>query len=127
MYPLIPTVSDSTADAMARARSSSLDHTVRPSDEFISVAADSDSAETDTERNELAGEILDPEPPASDPSAMIGYCDQAQGSNRSFLAQYRAVDGNNAHFDIPAGGQHDWSSWGPQLAAMSGDLAATLR
>jgi Mce-associated membrane protein len=33
-----------------------------PSDE-ISVAADSDSAETDTERNEPAGETLDPEPP----------------------------------------------------------------
>ena len=63
----------------------------------------------------------------SDPAAMIGYCDQAQGSNRTFLAQYRAVGGNNAHFDIPVGGQHDWSSWGPQLAAMSGDLAATLR
>ena len=63
----------------------------------------------------------------SDPAAMIGYCDQAQGSNRMFLAQYRAVGGNNAHFEIPVDGQHDWSSWGPQLAAMSGDLAATLR
>lgn len=63
----------------------------------------------------------------SDPAAMIGYCDQAQGSNRSFFAQYRAVGGSNAHVDIPVGGRHDWSSWGPQLVAMSGDLTATLR
>jgi len=63
----------------------------------------------------------------SDPPAMIGYCDQAQGSNRTFFAQYQAVHGANGHFDIPTGGQHDWSSWGPQLSAMSGDLAATLK
>jgi S-formylglutathione hydrolase FrmB len=29
-------------------------------------------------------------------------------------------------FDALAG-QHDWSSWGPQLVAMSGDLAAHIR
>lgn len=63
----------------------------------------------------------------SDPAAMIGYCDQAQGSNKSFYVHYRNVGGANAHFDFPTGGQHDWSSWGPQLAAMAGDLAATLR
>jgi S-formylglutathione hydrolase FrmB len=63
----------------------------------------------------------------SDPAAMIGYCDQAQGSNRSFYTHYRSNGGQNGHFDIPAGGQHDWSSWGPQLAAMSGDLAAAIR
>ncbi|WP_163752043.1 alpha/beta hydrolase-fold protein [Mycolicibacterium helvum] len=63
----------------------------------------------------------------SDPAAMIGYCDQAQGSSRSFFAQYHAVRGANGHFDIPDGGQHDWSSWGPQLAAMSGDVAATIK
>jgi S-formylglutathione hydrolase FrmB len=63
----------------------------------------------------------------SDPAAMIGYCDQAQGSNRTFYNHYRAAGGNNGHFDIPTGGQHDWSSWGPQLAAMSGDLAATIK
>ncbi|WP_244167960.1 alpha/beta hydrolase-fold protein [Mycobacterium paraffinicum] len=63
----------------------------------------------------------------SDPPAMIGYCDQAQGSNRAFYAQYRAVGGHNGHFDIPVGGQHDWSQWGPQLAAMSADLAANVR
>lgn len=63
----------------------------------------------------------------SDPAAMIDYCDQAQGSNRVFFAQYHAVHGANGHFDIPTGGQHDWSSWAPQLAAMSGDLVATIK
>lgn len=63
----------------------------------------------------------------SDPPAMIGYCDQAQGSNRTFYNHYRAVGGSNGHFDIPVSGQHDWSSWGPQLAAMSGDLVATIK
>jgi S-formylglutathione hydrolase FrmB len=63
----------------------------------------------------------------SDPAAMLGYCDQAQGSNRSFYQHYRAVGGANGHFDFPAEGQHDWSTWGPQLAAMSADLAATIR
>lgn len=63
----------------------------------------------------------------SDPAAMIGACDQAQGSNRTFFTHYRGLGGRNAHFDIPAGGEHDWSSWGPQLGALSGDLAGTIR
>lgn len=63
----------------------------------------------------------------SDPAAMIGYCDQAQGSNRSFYAQYRQAGGRNGHFDIPVGGQHDWADWGPQLAAMSNDLVGAIR
>jgi S-formylglutathione hydrolase FrmB len=63
----------------------------------------------------------------SDPAAMIGYCDQAQGSNRTFYEHYRSVGGHNGHFDFPTGGNHDWSSWGPQLGAMSGDLAAAIR
>jgi S-formylglutathione hydrolase FrmB len=63
----------------------------------------------------------------SDPAAMIGYCDQAQGSNRTFYAHYRTVGGHNGHFDFPTGGQHDWGSWGPQLGAMSGDLVAAIR
>jgi S-formylglutathione hydrolase FrmB len=61
----------------------------------------------------------------SDPAAMLGYCDQAQGSSRSFYTHYRMI-GGQGHFDFPAGGQHDWSSWGPQLAAMSNDLAASI-
>jgi S-formylglutathione hydrolase FrmB len=63
----------------------------------------------------------------SDPPAMIGYCDQAQGSNRTFYTHYRTIGGSNAHIDFPVGGQHDWSTWGPQLAAMAGDLAATIK
>jgi S-formylglutathione hydrolase FrmB len=63
----------------------------------------------------------------SDPAAMIGYCDQAQGSNRSFYAHYATVGGHTGHFDFPVGGQHDWSTWAPQLAAMSSDLANTIR
>ncbi|MFV8054654.1 alpha/beta hydrolase-fold protein [Mycobacterium sp. 48b] len=63
----------------------------------------------------------------SDPAAMIGYCDQAQGSNKIFYSHYRSSFGDNATISFPAGGQHDWSSWGPQLAAMSGDIAASLK
>lgn len=63
----------------------------------------------------------------SDPAAMIGYCDQAQGSNRAFYSHYRAVGGSNGHFDFPSSGQHDWGSWAPQLALMSGELVATIQ
>jgi S-formylglutathione hydrolase FrmB len=63
----------------------------------------------------------------SDPAAMIGYCDQAQGSNRTFYTHYRTMKGNNGHFDIGTTGNHDWSSWGPQLVAMSADLAGWLK
>ncbi len=63
----------------------------------------------------------------ADPPAMIGYCEQAQGSNRTFYQHYRRVGGHNGHFDFPDGAQHDWSSWGPQLAAMSGDLVAAIK
>ncbi|MCV7099866.1 alpha/beta hydrolase-fold protein [Mycobacterium palustre] len=66
-------------------------------------------------------------PTCSDPPAMIGFCDEAQGSNHFFYQHYHAAGGRNAHFDLPPNGQHDWGTWGPQLAAMSGDLAATLR
>ena len=64
---------------------------------------------------------------ASDPAAMIGYPDQAQGTNRSFYARYRSVGGNNGHFEFPVDADHGWSTWGPQLAAMAGDLAATIK
>jgi S-formylglutathione hydrolase FrmB len=63
----------------------------------------------------------------SDVPAMIGYCDQAQGSNRTFYAHYRSVGGHNGHFDFPAGGNHDWGNWAAQLAAMSGDVAAAIK
>jgi S-formylglutathione hydrolase FrmB len=64
---------------------------------------------------------------ASDPAAMIGYAAIAQGTNRDFYSQYREVGGLNAHFDFPTGGDHGWSTWAAQLAAMSGDLAAWIR
>ncbi|MGV9797361.1 alpha/beta hydrolase-fold protein [Mycobacterium sp. NPDC003449] len=63
----------------------------------------------------------------TDPAAMIGYCDQAQGSNKSFYANYRTALGDNGHFDFPTFGEHDWSSWGPQLAAMADDVTSTIR
>ncbi|MUM04815.1 hypothetical protein B5P44_08475 [Mycobacterium sp. CBMA 213] len=63
----------------------------------------------------------------SSPPPMIGYCDQAQGSNRSFYAHYRNAFGRNGHFDFPVGGQHDWGTWAPQLTALSGDLAASIK
>ena len=63
----------------------------------------------------------------SDPAAMIGVCDQTSGSNRTFYQHYRAVGGHNGHFDFPTSGQHDWGSWAPQLAALSGDLSAAIR
>ena len=63
----------------------------------------------------------------SDPAAMIGFCDQAQGTNRFFYQSYRGANGHNAHFDFPPTGQHDWGTWAPQLAAMSGELVATIK
>jgi S-formylglutathione hydrolase FrmB len=65
-------------------------------------------------------------PTCDDPPAMIGYCDQAQGSNRAFFTHYRLADGRNGHFDFPAAGEHDWATWSAQLSAMSADLAATI-
>jgi S-formylglutathione hydrolase FrmB len=64
---------------------------------------------------------------ASNPAAMIGYPDIAQGTNRTFFAQYHNVGGSNAHFDLPVSGDHGWSTWAPQLAAMSDDLAGSIR
>ena len=63
---------------------------------------------------------------ASDPAAMIGYADQAQGSNRSFYAQYRSIGGGNGHFDFPTSGDHGWGSWAAALGAMSGDISAAI-
>ena len=63
----------------------------------------------------------------SDPAAMIGYCDQATGSNRTFYSMYRSAGGRNGHFDFSGGGQHDWGTWGPQLGAMSGELVTVIR
>lgn len=62
----------------------------------------------------------------SDPAAMIGACDLAQGSNRTFYQHYRSVGGHNGHFDFPAGGNHDWGTWSAQLGAMAGDIAGAI-
>jgi S-formylglutathione hydrolase FrmB len=64
---------------------------------------------------------------STDEAAMIGYADQAQGSNRAFYSHYQSVGGLNGHFDFPVSGDHSWSTWAPQLYAMSGDLAASIR
>jgi S-formylglutathione hydrolase FrmB len=58
---------------------------------------------------------------------MIGFADQAEGSNHDFYEHYRTAGGHNGHFDLPTRGDHGWSSWGPQLAAMSGDLVASIK
>lgn len=57
---------------------------------------------------------------------MVGYADQAQGSNRTFYAHYRSIGGANGHFDFPTSGDHGWGSWAPQLGAMSGDIVAAI-
>jgi S-formylglutathione hydrolase FrmB len=63
----------------------------------------------------------------SGPAAMLGYCGRAQGSNRVFYRPYRNVGGHNGHVDIPPAGNHDWSTWGAELATMSADLVATIK
>lgn len=64
---------------------------------------------------------------ASDPVAVLGLADQVRGSNLAFYNHYQSPGGVNGHFDFPESGDHGWSSWRPQLAAMSGDLAATIK
>lgn len=64
---------------------------------------------------------------AEDPAAMLGVADQAHGSNVQFYQHYREVRGHNGHFDFPAGGTNGWSSWGPQLGAMAGDIVGAIR
>lgn len=63
---------------------------------------------------------------ASDPAAMIGYPEIAQGSNRFFYQHYRTNGGKNAHFDFPPAADSGWGSWSGQLGAMSGDIVAAI-
>lgn len=63
----------------------------------------------------------------TDPAAMIGFCDQAQGSNRTFYAHYRSLGGKNGYFDFPAAGNHDWGSWSAALGALANDVAAAIQ
>ena len=62
-----------------------------------------------------------------DPAAMVGYSEIFNGTNRTFFSMYQSIGGSNGHFDFPASGEHGWSSWAPQLAAMSGDLSTALK
>jgi S-formylglutathione hydrolase FrmB len=58
---------------------------------------------------------------------VLGYPDQATGSNLEFYQQYRTVGGHNGHFDIAVDGDNGWGSWSGQLGGMSGDIAAAIR
>jgi S-formylglutathione hydrolase FrmB len=64
---------------------------------------------------------------ASDPAAMAGYPDIFGATSQIFYSQYQFEGGGNGHFDFPASGDNGWSSWAPQLAAMSADLSAWIK
>jgi S-formylglutathione hydrolase FrmB len=71
--------------------------------------------------------VYSPTSGGCDAPAMIGYCDIAAGTNKEFYQHYRSVGGHNGHFDFPASGGNDWGSWSGQLAAMTGELATTIK
>jgi diacylglycerol O-acyltransferase/trehalose O-mycolyltransferase len=47
-------------------------------------------------------------------------------SNIDFMNDYQAAGGNNATFNFPDNGTHDWPYWGAQLQAMKPDLQRVL-
>jgi diacylglycerol O-acyltransferase / trehalose O-mycolyltransferase len=47
-------------------------------------------------------------------------------SNTDFMNDYQAAGGNNATFNFPDNGTHDWAYWGAQLQAMVPDLQRAL-
>ncbi|MDR3663593.1 MAG: alpha/beta hydrolase family protein [Mycobacterium sp.] len=47
-------------------------------------------------------------------------------TNRTFQDNYLAAGGNNAVFNFPDTGTHDWGYWGSQLQAMKPDLQRVL-
>jgi diacylglycerol O-acyltransferase / trehalose O-mycolyltransferase len=47
-------------------------------------------------------------------------------SNIDFMNAYQAAGGNNATFNFPDNGTHDWAYWGSQLQAMKPDLQRVL-
>jgi diacylglycerol O-acyltransferase/trehalose O-mycolyltransferase len=47
-------------------------------------------------------------------------------SNVDFQNDYQAAGGNNATFNFPDNGTHDWAYWGAQLQAMKPDLQHVL-
>lgn len=58
--------------------------------------------------------------------AILGLClwtaGQAQSAVEDVMVPWTAMGR-----DIPVGGEHGWSAWAPQLAAMSGDLTASIK
>lgn len=42
------------------------------------------------------------------------------------MNDYHAAGGNNAIFNFPDNGTHDWTYWGAQLQAMKPDLQRVL-
>ena len=63
----------------------------------------------------------------TDQAAMAGFGDIAQGTNSTFYSHYHEVGGKDGHFDLGRASGNDWPTWGQQLGAMSGDLAAHIR
>lgn len=65
---------------------------------------------------------------AADGHAIVGA---SQGGTAAltiaFYTSYTMAGGANGHFDFPTAGQHDRPSGGPQLSAMSDDVANTIR
>jgi diacylglycerol O-acyltransferase/trehalose O-mycolyltransferase len=47
-------------------------------------------------------------------------------SNIAFQNAYTAAGGNNATFNFPPNGTHNWAYWGAQLEAMKPDIVRTL-
>jgi diacylglycerol O-acyltransferase/trehalose O-mycolyltransferase len=47
-------------------------------------------------------------------------------TNETFRDNYAAAGGNNATFNFPPNGTHDWGYWNQQLVAMKPDIQRTL-
>jgi hypothetical protein len=60
--------------------------------------------------------------------ATLGFClwsaveAKAQSTIEDVMVPWTAMER-----DIPVGGEHGWSAWAPQLAALSGDLTASIK
>jgi diacylglycerol O-acyltransferase/trehalose O-mycolyltransferase len=47
-------------------------------------------------------------------------------TNKQFQIDYMAAGGNNAVFNFPESGTHDWPYWGQQLQSMKPDIQRVL-
>ncbi len=63
----------------------------------------------------------------SDPAAMIGYCDMPRAATGRSISTTAASAATTGTSTSPPSGDHDWGSWCRQLAAMSGELVATIK